>query len=1155
MNKKFSTLAASLLLASAFATSANAQVNAQVQKGDYVEFTKTGSGTLLTVGAKNTLTAAGTAVAGITNTNQLEDAFKKQWQVASVKYDGQTGTAIYQFVNKGTGQYLAVDLKTDNKGESTADPKISGAGNRDWCVDGNGHIYVFKNDSTYTFDKDMRLVARKGAANFDNSDTKFSIARHAGTVALNAVVLNALMDNGKLYFNGKDAAKDDGNIFTSNPWKAYDENTAGNIFLMRADKDSVTSDNRNPRLLMVDTLTYAGGEYLKFVIDTLAISKDNAAKLKDGSVKYNKDNYAPLTFKAARQIETAIFNANYSLYNDSITLAVKAPGVTTFPETVTDFTNIYGYDADGDGDIAVTGAALTAQISRIAGYDKAAAETAVGVMKNLATAVENWMGAALGTGATAGYVKTFATSKFTSGALDGTSGVVANTAGTGVLALAEAWVNDPANETNPNYAAYDSFVKAAKLLQRLDDVATTTPGYEYYHADGYGYAKSNAANASAVALKVLGSSKILTVAKDVATATPTDAQLAGKGYVAPLIQPNKTTGGDAEIEGTGKVYFLQMDADAEVPALRAGVAASQYLVVDPVTNNAKKVDAVDAADVYAQWAFIPSGAGSYQVVNRGSGKMLYAGAVSKGDEADTYVIGGATYKLAGIDLSSADIYDETGTKYDYTGAFYAGPADGVSQSFAIAPASQFLTTLGLQFNKDSVLVLGDATTAPQWYLKAGTPETYGFSVPGLPDLKKVTYQIYTKDAEGTAYYVYPTTVGTKPVFAITKSDSQNAANASKFEFRTVGKDTYLLFVATGAKMATINLNLAEPTIEVSDYGNEGQDYFTILKSEYSDYRTLTAADGVDGNAKIFMENEPNRYLYENTANIVANNGNGIAKDSLNFLGIFNADAMVKNAALYIDTAYVDRKGNTKPLYMIALGVEKVAATAGTACTESGKHFDANGKETTADKCVHATPATKAYKTGRYLVSLKDSVPTGFAKHPAIYDNCVRLAFVDAKHIADTLVISDSKFTGTKNAINDSIKIGATPNEATFALKIKDQATQSFILETVGGNTYVRILNGVPVLTGDIKEAAVFNIEATEENATANEAIAAEGVQVIGGKGAVTVQGAAGKVITVANVLGQTIANQVAASDNVTIAAPAGVVVVAVEGEATKVVVK
>ena len=99
------------------------------------------------------------------------------------------------------------------------------------------------------------------------------------------------------------------------------------------------------------------------------------------------------------------------------------------------------------------------------------------------------------------------------------------------------------------------------------------------------------------------------------------------------------------------------------------------------------------------------------------------------------------------------------------------------------------------------------------------------------------------------------------------------------------------------------------------------------------------------------------------------------------------------------------------------------------------------------------------------------------------------------------------------------------------------------------------MNGYIVVVDKIENADVYNLKATDENPTANEAIEASQVTVIGGQGVVTVQGAAGKVITVANILGQTIANQVAASDNVTIAAPAGVVVVAVEGEATKVVVK
>ena len=49
---------------------------------------------------------------------------------------------------------------------------------------------------------------------------------------------------------------------------------------------------------------------------------------------------------------------------------------------------------------------------------------------------------------------------------------------------------------------------------------------------------------------------------------------------------------------------------------------------------------------------------------------------------------------------------------------------------------------------------------------------------------------------------------------------------------------------------------------------------------------------------------------------------------------------------------------------------------------------------------------------------------------------------------------------------------------------------------------------------------------------------------------------AGKKVVIANILGQTVANTIIASDNATIAAPAGVVVVKVEGEAAvKAIVK
>ena len=54
----------------------------------------------------------------------------------------------------------------------------------------------------------------------------------------------------------------------------------------------------------------------------------------------------------------------------------------------------------------------------------------------------------------------------------------------------------------------------------------------------------------------------------------------------------------------------------------------------------------------------------------------------------------------------------------------------------------------------------------------------------------------------------------------------------------------------------------------------------------------------------------------------------------------------------------------------------------------------------------------------------------------------------------------------------------------------------------------------------------------------------------------TIAGAQGKKVVISNILGQVVANTVVSSDNATIAAPQGIIVVAVEGEeAVKAIVK
>ena len=117
--------------------------------------------------------------------------------------------------------------------------------------------------------------------------------------------------------------------------------------------------------------------------------------------------------------------------------------------------------------------------------------------------------------------------------------------------------------------------------------------------------------------------------------------------------------------------------------------------------------------------------------------------------------------------------------------------------------------------------------------------------------------------------------------------------------------------------------------------------------------------------------------------------------------------------------------------------------------------------------------------------------------------------------------------------------------------------------------WLKMQNGCLVLTrGDSKfdaaktgsdGALIFNaIRPTEKDdmVTSNDEVSVEGVAVVAGNGTVTVQGAAGKSVVVTNILGKVVAETVLTSDNATIAVPAGIVAVAIDGEeAVKAIVK
>ncbi len=707
------------------------------------------------------------------------------------------------------------------------------------------------------------------------------------------------------------------------------------------------------------------------------------------------------------------------------------------------------------------------------------------------------------------------------------------------------------------YAAAFDAVKYAEAIEQPVSVAGK------YFTNGTTALTTDLANNGQVVLRKLGKGMVLTVVNDGAL-DPTKKEEDGtiNGYTLPLMQPYATMAGDAVI-ATNNLYFWQIknEIDPKVTDLFK-VYNYEYNTNLGLTKEIASAD-TSAYNPATQWAIVKGATdGYYQIINRETKAVKYVGPVfvvkdEDGDAiADTYVAGTDTLKLIAVDRTGLSFVTESKVAYDYNGYFYAGADnDKVNRTFKITSVSPYLKDLYMQSKKDSVVVLGE--DAVVWSLETvdKSAEVYGAEVTGIENLKRVKYNVSMTDADGNKYYIY----NKDNVFTITRSDSKDAKdNKASFFFKAVAQGQYLL-VNTKAdddsnygKM-TINPTPKQPIMESSLLTSEKNDIFTIEQTNLNVYRELgvTKADdglmlnGVDS-AKIFMENELTRFLYENSANIVANNGNKVAKDSLNFLGIYNAAATVSEAALFIDTAYVDRKDNYMPQYMIGLR---------QSYQEAGTIIDCPDNNPNCTDPSHRK-ATKAYRTADYLVSLSDSVPAGVKTHPSLYDGSVRLAFVPATHIADTVIISSSKYVGTKHHDNDSLLIeNNKPNKATFALRIKDQETKSFYMETVGG-AFVRILNGVPVLTDKIGDAAIFNITKTTEAPVANESIDASEVSVVATDGAVIVKGAEGKKVVITNLLGQTIANKVITSSEATIAAPKGYVTVAIEGEAAvKAIVK
>ncbi len=276
MNKKISTLLAGVMLASAFS------VNAAMENGKSY-LLKSGS-SYLSAETDKTSADYGKLVYGSLNTSDLNEVVAGTWKVSTKT---TSGTVVYTFVNKVTGMTLAVDptlAKTATNGLS-GDVTLGSGTVSEWAFDASNHMYsYFKSDSIVFFDNTGALNKGKIA------DLSAALAVTEDVIStpipISADDLNTLMwsvDSKDNYFAlnmDPEVSKGKANHLTATGLQAV---SAGSGYVQLKAKDKKADDKQ--LYVVVDTAYYEGtetsGQLLKYTYDVL-----NADNRLTGSYKF-----------------------------------------------------------------------------------------------------------------------------------------------------------------------------------------------------------------------------------------------------------------------------------------------------------------------------------------------------------------------------------------------------------------------------------------------------------------------------------------------------------------------------------------------------------------------------------------------------------------------------------------------------------------------------------------------------------------------------------------------------------------------------------------------------------------------------------------------------------------------------------------------------
>ena len=1062
------------------------------------------------------------------------------WKVIVKEESTLTGKVnTYKFQNKATGAFLSVKLQTNKKNtgkgvmDGGAASKVDGAGNAVWLWDATAGLYAASGDSVFYFatagsvaaDSPLSLQSAKattisGVASVSEGSLGALAPLTAKTfesdeaITMSVAQFNKFLKNGKLYFNGENVSSTETNVLTANSWEAL---------AFAGDHEKITTVSA----------VNLGTTQKFFLTNGTEVKKKGI--LPNDPTAYDKD--AEVVKKNFLLVDYSFYNASTSapVYNvlKVDTLAYEptyttADGLVAADKNAIDARSIYSKYHPSTAVFSAKYYVANDSIVLKAEYkpksiDVATTLVELGKVAEAAAKVQNSNSDQADVKAlVAASSVTFASSTGNNGgafdknvlftddavkfAAEGASGTAKK--GSELIENVKAYVEslnttgdtDAAKNAKAAKKAVEAYLNAIAGLKTSPTTAQKLTSSKFVEnknfCDGVNALTAEAATNGEVILRQLSKTKVLTISNDEA------------GDIALLIQPYATKpgiGGDAEIaEG---VYFIKDMRTLDAEKVNAGYGFFyNQTPVGPTYVAAKEDIAKEQAfNPYAQFVIEKAAGtekGNYLITNLGLGDetaAVVASGVTNKVSDGVYAIGTDTFSIVAATTDLEDLDEHMGYKY-------ISNADYLNNKFTITSAADVLFGQTIVMRSDSSLKVAEGEML--FTLKPQNAVPFGYN----EALEYVPVTIMNADS---AYIAYDAAKG----YFFTNGKTETASGIAPKEFRLIAVDTdstYVLYDGTNKMVVSTQYK----TISAGAAATERNDLFIVKKEAApASYKSLPKHVRIQAaNTDYVAVNSANQGVAVREGDLKA------AYDNLDFI-------------FWLDTAQYENAETYK--YYITKGVKAEGEVA------ASRLYMWSAQDSTSSK------NTETFKYGN------DNVRVLFRTASIMTKDTLFVPTMDAAAKIDTVSYKANKESA--DGLKHAVKGGLDKFQFSFEFASKDAENEYNIVSLDGGaKKYVHSLNGVLVMGGE-KDALVVNVldvTPEDEAATGNETINAEGVKVIAANGGVQIIGAQGKKVVITNILGQTVANTVLSSDNATIAAPAGVVVVAVEGEeAVKAIVK